>query len=261
VRYLKLIQIFYKNCLLVDLEYRANFLINSVMSVFWASFAILGIKILFLHRDHIGDWSYYEVLLVIGLFQLFTGVMEGVLRPNVTQIVEQIRLGTMDFLLTKPVSSQFLASMRYVRVWHLVDVAVGVGICGYALYRLQVQVSVWQAVLFLLLLCSATVLLYSLWLLMVTTAFWFVRIDNITHLFSAVFDAGRFPVTIYPGWVQGVLLFVVPVGFITTVPAAAALGRLSLGYAALSFAMAAVMFVVSYFFWRFAVRHYSSASS
>ncbi len=261
MRYLKLIQIFYKNCLLVDLEYRANFLINSVMSVFWASFAILGIKILFLHRDHIGDWSYYEVLLVIGLFQLFTGVMEGVLRPNVTQIVEQIRLGTMDFLLTKPVSSQFLASMRYVRVWHLVDVAVGVGICGYALFRLQVQVSVWQALLFLLLLCSATVLLYSLWLLMVTTAFWFVRIDNITHLFSAVFDAGRFPVTIYPGWVQGVLLFVVPVGFITTVPAAAALGRLSLGYAALSFVMAAVMFVASYFFWRFAVRHYSSASS
>ncbi|NOZ07000.1 MAG: hypothetical protein GXP41_11735 [Chloroflexi bacterium] len=261
MRYLKLIQIFYKNCLLVDLEYRANFLINSVMSVFWASFAILGIKILFLQRDHIGDWSYYEVLLVIGLFQLFTGVMEGVLRPNVTQIVEQIRLGTMDFLLTKPVSSQFLASMRYVRVWHLVDVAVGVGICGYALYRLQVQVSVWQALLFLLLLCSATVLLYSLWLLMVTTAFWFVRIDNITHLFSAIFDAGRFPVTIYPGWVQGVLLFVIPVGFITTVPAAAALGRLSLGYAVLSFVMAAVMFVASYFFWRFAVRHYSSASS
>jgi ABC-2 type transport system permease protein len=261
MRYLRLLAIFYKNCLLTDLEYRVNFLTNVFMSAFWIFFALVSLGVFFQHRSRIGDWSYPEALLVTGLFVLFNGVIEAWLRPNISRVVEAIRLGTFDFVLTKPVDSQFLSSLRYVVVWKLTDVALGVGIVLYAFGRLEVSLSLATLALFLGLLMAAAVIVYSLWLLMVTTAFWFVRIDNITELFMAVYEAGRFPVTVYRGWARGLLTFVVPIAFVTTFPAAAVLHRLEGGYVVLSALMAVVFFAVSSFFWRYAVTHYSSASS
>jgi ABC-2 type transport system permease protein len=95
----------------------------------------------------------------------------------------------------------------------------------------------------------------------VTSAFWFIRIDNITELFTAIYETGRFPVSVYPAWLRGVLTFVVPIAFITTFPAAAILGKARFVLLAAAVFLALVLFAVCVGFWRFAVRHYSSASS
>ncbi len=104
-------------------------------------------------------------------------------------------------------------------------------------------------------------ILYSIWLMMATSAFWFVRIDDISELFSAIYETGRFPVSVYPSWMRGALTFVVPIAFITTFPAAAVLGRAKPLLLALAFLLAAGFFWGCVCFWRFAVRRYSSASS
>jgi len=261
MRYLRLLIIFYKNAILTDLEYRVNFLANMGMSAFWIGFALLSVQVFFQHRSRIGDWSYYEVMLVIGLFSLFNGVMEALLRPNLSHVVEAIRLGTFDFVLTKPVDSQFLASLRYLTLWRLADVGLGAGIVLYALVQLGEVVSPLSVLLFGALLAAAAMILYSIWILMMTMSFWFVQIDNLSELFSSLFEAGRWPVTVYPGWVRGLLTFVIPVAFITTFPAAALMNRLEPRFAGYAILMAAALFLASRLFWRYAVNHYSSASS
>ena len=57
--------------------------------------------------------------------------------------------------------------------------------------------------------------------------FWFVRVDNILVIFQTMYEAGRWPVTIYPGWMQIMLTFLVPVAFAVTVPSEAVVGRLT----------------------------------
>ena len=108
---------------------------------------------------------------------------------------------------------------------------------------------------------SAAVIVYSIWVMMVTTAFWFVRVDNITELFTAIYETGRFPVNAYPGWMRGVLTFVIPIAFITTFPAAALLGQARTYLLLASFLIAALLLIGSVLFWRLALQHYSSASS
>jgi ABC-2 type transport system permease protein len=261
MRYLRLLAIFYKNALLTELEYRVNFLINLVMSAFWLAWSIIGTAIFFQHTDRIGGWSYYEVLVVLGLFFLMSGIMSAVLRPNIDRLVESIRLGTLDFVLTKPVNSQFLASLRYLVIWRLVDVVMGLGIIVYALQRLGARVSAGQVLLFVGLVVAATVIVYSIWLALVTLAFWFVRVDNIAELFSSFYEAARFPVSAFPRWARGLLTFVVPIAFITTVPAAAVVGRLEPPYAVYALLLAVGLFTGATLFWRYALRHYTSASS
>ena len=259
--YLRLVLIFYKNSLLTELEYRANFLFNIVMSGFWLLWSILSVSIFFQHREQIGGWSYYEALAVLGLFSLMNGIIAAVLRPNVDRLVESIRLGTFDFVLTKPVNSQFMASVRHLVIWHLTDVVIGLGIILYAVNRLGIPVTLERVFFFATLVLAACIIVYSFWLGLVTLAFWFVRVDNIVEIFNAFYEAGRFPVDAFPRWAQGLLTFVVPIAFVTTVPASAAVGRLQPFYGLYALALALILFTGATLFWRFALRHYTSASS
>jgi ABC-2 type transport system permease protein len=261
MRYLRLLLVFYKNSLLKELEYRVNFLSNVFMSVFWLAWGIVGISIFFGHRDKMGDWTYPEVLMVVGLFTFFNGVMEALLRPNVGAVIEQIRDGTFDFVLTKPVNAQFIASLRNIVVWRLVDVIIGLAVIVYALGQLRVTPTRWHIGSFVVMLATGTAMVYAIWLLMVSLAFWFVKIDNITELFYAFYEAGRYPVTIYRGAVRVLLTFVVPIAFITTFPASALLGRLDQTTLWIGVGVALGLLIVSNRFWNFALRHYSSASS
>lgn len=261
MRYLKLLVIFYKNSLVRELEYRVNFLANALMSVFWLAWGILGVSIFFWHRNTMGDWTYPEVLMVVGLFTFFEGVIEALLRPNVGAVIEQIRDGTLDFVLTKPVNTQFIASLRNLVIWRLVDVIIGLFVILYGLSQLHLTPTLAQIGFFVAMIVSALVMVYSIWLMMVSFAFWFVKIDNITELFYAFYEAGRYPVTIYRGAVRVLLTFIVPIAFITTFPASALLGRLDATTASTGFAFAIGLFIASNRFWNFALRHYSSASS
>lgn len=261
MRYLRLLSIFYRYSILKELEYRVNFLANVFMSVFWLVWAVAGVSVFFLHRTKMGDWTYPEVLMVVGLFTFFTGLMEAFLRPNVGAVIEQIRDGTFDFILTKPVNAQFIASLRDIIVWRLSDVFIGLGLIAYALSVLNVTPTLENIAVFGTMLSSAIVIVYSLWLVMSSFAFWFVKIDNITELFYAFYETGRYPVTIYRGLVRALLTFVVPIAFVTTFPASALLGRLDQATAWSGIFFAVILFFLSNRFWNFAIKHYSSASS
>lgn len=261
MRYIRLLGIFYRYSILRELEYRVNFLTNAFMSLFWMAWSIFGATIFFQHRDHLGDWSFNQVLIVIGLFSMFTGVIEAFFRPNVAAIIEQIRDGTFDFVLTKPVNSQFIASLRQVVVWRIFDIIAGFAIIGYALNQLGVTPTLAQIAIFVVMLLCAAVMVYSLWMVMVTFAFWFIKVDNLTELFWSLYEAGRFPISVYQGWLRAFLTFVIPLAFITTFPASALLGRPETELLPIALILAVVLFVFSNLFWNFAIRSYSSASS
>ena len=260
-RYLRVLFTFYKAALLTNLEYRANFIVGALLSLVNAGWQVAGVSVFFLHTDRIGDWSYSEILLIVGLYIAFLGVIEMVMYPNVQDIIRHIRLGTMDFILTKPIDSQFHASLRRIEIWKGVDVLLGIGIAATAVQWLPQRPSALSVFAFFFLCACAVIILYALTMLLITSAFWFVRLENVMELLFTFFDAGRFPVTIFPFWLRILLTFVVPIAFVTTVPAAVLLDRFDPPFVFYSAAVAAALLAGSIIFWRFAVRHYSSASS
>lgn len=118
-----------------------------------------------------------------------------------------------------------------------------------------------QFLLFLGLCLCGIIILYSLVMLLATSAFWFVQLENVMELLYIFFEAGRFPITIFPAWVRILLTFVVPIAFITTMPASVLLGRLDGVFALYSLGVTAALFTTSVLYWRYALRHYSSTSS
>jgi len=127
--------------------------------------------------------------------------------------------------------------------------------------RLSTQLSPLQALGFGVALLAGGAIVYSFWLILATAAFWFVKTENILVIFQAMYQAGRWLVTIYPVWLQTILTFLVPITFAVTVPAQALTGRLTGSTLAVAVLLAVAMFLASRWFWRFGIRFYAGASA
>ena len=260
-RYLRLLAIYYRSGLLAEMEYRANFVANVCMSIVWGAWVLGSVTIFYYHRSTLGGWTYDQVLLVVGLWEIFSGIQGAILTPNVSRMVEHVQEGTLDFVLLKPANSQFLATITASSMLKFIDVGVGLLLIGIGLGRLNYSPTAYDIGTFLALIAAGSVMIYSLWLLLITLAFWFVRIDNFTEIFNTFYEAGRFPISVYRGTLRFVLTFIVPIAFLTTFPAASLLGTLAPAYVLGALGMAAALFYISARFWRYAIRFYSSASS
>jgi ABC-2 type transport system permease protein len=132
----------------------------------------------------------------------------------------------LDFVLLKPADAQFLVSTARMEPWRATN-AVSAGILFVAGFiRLGKWPGAMQILAALALLASATLLLYSLWILTVSLAFYVVKVDNLTYLFGSIFDAARWPVTVFPPLIRLLFTFVLPLALMTTFPAQALLGKL-----------------------------------
>lgn len=260
-RYLRLWRLFVANSMAQELEYRTAFIAEVILALTETAWQLVAVWVFFFHRPRLETWTFPEAGVILGLFVFFDGLMEVFFQPNMRQIIEHIRQGTLDFVLLKPVNAQFLATARHVQFRYIGYVLAGLGLIVYSLVRLHTTPQAVNIGLFLLLVGAAAVILYSLLLILVTLAFWFVDVTNILNLIWAVYEAGRVPVDVFPRLVRWVLTFVVPVAFITTVPARTILGRSTPDTVLVAFALAAALFFLSNRFWNYALRQYTSASS
>ena len=206
-------------------------------------------------------WRPDEVLALVGVYFLAGGVIGLVIQPGMEQFIESVRDGTLDFTLTKPEDAQLLVSIQRVEIWQLIDIVLGLGVLVTALIRLGEKVGGWEASAFAVMLVAGAVIIYSFWLILATLSFWFVRVENILEIFRSMYEAGRWPVSLYPGWLRFGLTFIVPVAFATTVPAEALTGRLTWETLLGTVVVAALLFIVSRVVWRVGLRQYSGTSA
>ncbi|HIK44632.1 MAG TPA: ABC-2 family transporter protein [Leptolyngbyaceae cyanobacterium M65_K2018_010] len=258
-RYLRVLGLFWGTALAAELEYRANFVIAALTSLGGLAGSLFGLFLFYRTGYQFQGWSWEQALLVLGLFTLLQGFSATVLIPNLNKIVTQVQQGTLDFVLLKPISSQFWLSTRTVSPWGLPDVIFGLVVIGYGGHRLNLDWS--NYLLALPSLIFGAISLYSLWFMLGATSIWFVKIYNVTEVLRGLLEAGRFPVVAYPVGYRIFFTFVIPVAFLTTVPAEAMLGQARLVWLLSSGLLAGILLLASHHFWRFALRFYTSASS
>lgn len=259
--YVRLAGLFFKLGILNELQYRVNFFVQVLQSILSLVVALGGLLIVFNHTDTLNGWSPAELLAIVGVYFLIGGMIRTIIQPSMQRFMEDIRQGTLDFTLVKPADAQLLVSVQQVQIWKLADIVIGIVVLGIGLGQLGVEVGWQQVAAFAVLVVTGGLIVYSFWLILATCAFWFIRVDNILVIFQSMYEAGRWPVRIYPGWLQFTLTFLVPVAFAVTVPVEALTGRLTTETFLLALGLAALMLTLSRLFWRFGVRAYSGASA
>ena len=261
LRYLRLLGIQMRASAQVAMQYRAEFLVEGAMAFFWMAWAVVPIVVVYDHRETVAGWSFDQALVVVGLFILMKGFLEGAVNPSLASVVEHIRKGTLDFVLLKPADAQFLVSTAKFEPWRVVDLTAGAGVVAFALARLGRMPSPAELAGALLLAACALWALYSLWILVVSAAFFVVKVDNLSFLFLSIFDAARWPVAVFRGFWRVLFTVVIPLALMTTFPAEALLGRLPLRTGALAVAGTIAFGFFARAVWLRALGRYTSASS
>ena len=261
MRLLRLFAVFFRVSLLNEAAYRVNFFVQLFQSLLELGTALAGLAVVFSYTSSLGGWTPDEMLALVGVFFLVGGIIALIIQPGMSALIDAVRDGTLDFTLTKPEDAQLLVSIQRVAVWSLIDLLMGLGVLAAALVRLGERIGPGQVLGFLGMLAAGSVIVYSFWLILASLSFWFVRVENLLEIFRSMYEAGRWPISLYPGWLRFALTFVVPVAFATTIPAEALTGRLGAATLLGSVAAALALFLLARLILRLGLRRYSGASA
>lgn len=259
-RWLRLLGALLRLNLAEDLQYRADLVASVLRSLLWMGTALLTLALFFGHSERLGGWNYWEVAVLVGVFNALSGVVDMVLRPGIGQLAEEVEDGTLDFVLIRPVDALSFVSFRQLDLWGSSDVVLGLGLSAYGLVRLGHIPSVIQVAVFLLAFAAAAVAVYAIWVALMSLAFWFIAVEDLSTLFDALFEGARYPVTAYPRALRFVFVYLLPVAWITNIPASALTGRLGPGVALGAAVIGAGALLLSRRLWRMALRRYAGAS-
>jgi len=248
--------------LLTMVQYRTNFLFELIGVSIHLATALLGLAVIFNQTSSLNGWSSSELVMLVGIQTILGSLLGIVIEPSFQTFMENVRLGTLDFMLTKPADSQVMVSFQRVEGGAIAGTIAGATILGIGIARHGERIGLGQALLFAAMLVLGIVIMYSFLLILSTLAFWFVKLDNVLVIFGTTFDqAGRWPIGIYPGWLKATLTFVIPIAFVVTVPAQALSGRVNGLTVAGACVLALAFLLGARWFWRYGLKHYTGASA
>jgi ABC-2 type transport system permease protein len=244
--YLKLYSQFIKTSFSSLLIFRKNFVVHFFTTIMWTVYYFFSIEIIFMHTDSIAGWTKGEVLFLVATLFLIDGLRVLLFYDNLKNLPSEITDGNLDLVLTKPVDSQFWLSLRRLSFNEISLLIMGVLLGWHAWSLIDIELTITNALIYILLCLCGLIIVYSIWLMLVTVSFWYLRIDNITELFNHIIDIGRYPADL---------------AVITNFPVKALIGQLTIINLIYGLFLTVAFFVSNRLFWLFAVKRYSSASS
>lgn len=258
-RYWLTLKLFWGTAIAAEMEYRLNFVLAAVSSLGNLAGSLFGLFLFYRTGYTFAGWQWSEALVVLAVFTILQGFAATFLVPNLNRIVDHVQQGTLDFVLLKPINSQFWLSARTISPWGFPDCVFGLIVLFYAGNHLHLGIASYLSGAIPLVFGFMS--LYSIWFMLGATSIWFVKIYNVTEVLRGFLEAGRFPMVAYPTAYRFFFTFVIPVAFLTTVPSETLLGRGEIVWIIGAGILAASFLLASRIFWRFALRFYTSASS
>jgi len=246
-----------------ELAYRANFWISLLHAILNLGTGILGVSVLFNQVEQINGWDLPATLALLGVYLSLGALRALFFGPSLEALAGmdgEVWTGKFDFTLLRPLDVQFQASFRHWRPLALIDLGFGLGVLSVASLRMDQGPGLSEILTFGLALGSGMVVLYAILLAFAGLVFWSPGF-LFTWVFDGLFQMARYPVDLYPGWLRMALTWVVPVAVMTTMPAQALSGRLSIWALAGSLTMAIGGLALGTAVFRIGLRRYASASS
>ncbi len=260
-KYLKVYANFLQTSLASELEYKTNIFIDFITAILSLIGSIFLLSIFFQNDGIIGGWKFEEALIIQGIYTILNGITNTWFNPNLTEIVKHIREGTLDFVLVKPIDSQFFISLKKINPSGFLEIILGFCLLSFCIKLNQINLNLSFFTLSLITIFCSICILYSLWFFISTTTIWFVKTWNATEVLRSFLYIGRFPLNSFSFSLRIFFSIFIPIAFITTIPSEIFLGLSQLWEIVLEVVVAIIFLFTSRKFWLFALKFYSSASS
>lgn len=252
-----------RNSLIREMSFKANFLLWMIVEVLWFCGQIVFFSIIFGNVDRIGDWTKWEVVLLIGTHQIIAQLFQAFFFVNVANIPELVRTGKLDSLLVLPIDSQFAVSTKQFGLDSVINAILGAAVVCVSLSKLAIVPGPISILLYLVALGFGVAVHYSIMLSLAAISFWIVRAQGLVYGYFNFLNIARYPDVIFPRLFQLIFGWIIPVVIVANIPARLLIKSFGQPLWLMFHLVIAstIIFCLSRAFWRFALNHYSSASS
>src|SRR3954447_10036585 len=262
-RYLQIYAIMLRNSLIREMSFKANFVLWMLVEVLWFVGQIFFFGIIFGQVNQIGDWSKWEVVLLVGTHQMIAQLFQAFFFMNISNVPELVRTGKLDSLLVLPMDSQFAVSTKQFGLDSILNALLGGAVVIFSLVQLHVVPSAGAVMLYIVALLFGIAIHYSIMLALAAVSFWIVRAQGLVYGYFNFLNIARFPDVIFPQVFRWVFGWIIPVIIVANIPARLLIKSLGQpGWLMLHLIVAGtIAALISRVFWRWALQHYASASS
>lgn len=259
-KYLGIYKAFFKASFVADLEYRLNFVILVIGEFIWYSTQLILFEVLYRHTNIIGDWDIHQMRVFLFLVLFVDSIYMILWDPNFSAFTENVRKGTLDLLLMKPINSMFMLSSQRISISHIPCFFITLSGLIWALNRLP-EFN-WMKLLWLIFLIPAGLsVIFCGRFALNSTSIIFTRADFLQYVWYSLFRLGLRPDAIYSGALRIVLIFVLPFAMVASIPARILLEPTALWMIAWAFVLPFILLYLLKKYWIFCLKYYSSASS
>lgn len=261
VHYLKIWLASVRYSVVRTMMFRMDFIMWSLVELFWMGVNILLINVIYAHTDSIAGWSKYEMLLLVGTAMILQRLMMGFFWSNLFELGRNIRTGQFDFFLAQPGNPLFMLSTRKIDLDSIMNCVVALAVVAFAVTKLGLHPSIADIGFYVLLLGCALLIHYAAVLLIVSLTFWLIGSQGIEGSYFTLFEFARIPRQAFVGAREVIFVWILPAVISSNVPASALIH----GFQPISVlwlgATAAVWLAIAMLVFRAGLRRYASASS
>ena len=260
-KYLLILKAYFRGSLMNLMEYKFNFISGGTFELVWLFMYLIFIDTIFIHTETVNGWDKYRMLMLTFQGGLMDSVFTFLIVPGLKRLPEMINTGTLDFILLKPLNQRFTISFNEFDIPQIKNIIINITGLMYCLIKLNIRMTPLKLLLYILLSLNGFFLIYSIMFILMSLAFWFMRMDIVMGIGSELITIGNKPMQIYPQLLQKILIFVIPLFVCFNFPILFAAKDLSIGYILYSFAVSFIFFLLSNFIFKKGVKRYVGSGS
>jgi ABC-2 type transport system permease protein len=221
---------FLRNSLIREMAFRGNFLIEVVTNAFWFAAQLVFFTLIFGNVPSVNGWSKPEYFAFMATGMIINTLIEAFFMPNCANFSELIRTGNLDYVLLKPIDTQFLISFEKLDLGALCHLLLPTALLAYSLRQIGHAIGPLDVLMYVGLILMGVAFFYSLMVILASTSIWFGRNQGLYEFWFYITIFARYPRNIYGGSPAADLLrllfsYVLPILLVVTVPAELVVGK------------------------------------
>ena len=260
-RYLKLWKSFFSNSITRDMEYKANLVGGIIVDIIFYGVQFFFFSIIYSYVDRLGSFTREDVMIFLIITFISDTMYMFLFSGNLFPLNRLIVQGDLDYVLLKPVNSQFLVSFRYVKAHAMISLIILVILLLRQTSNYTLHIGFMNYFFFLISFSFGLMIWYSFDFLISCLTFWFRNFSVGGWLSHEILKFASRPDSIYTGLTRKLLFSLIPMALVASVPTRILLYGLDIQLIMIQCLISLIFVLLTIFIWKRGIIRYESASS
>lgn len=240
-------------------SFRVNFVLLFLMDNISYLIAIGGVSFIFQHVSTLGSWNKDQLLFFISFMLVMDNLHMTLISENFWIFGDDLKQGKLDFVFLKPIHPIFIIFFASVRAGSFFSFPLAWGLLIYHGLALDLSFFQWSLVpVFIILGLTLQIVIE---IIISTSMFWLIDGMGVNFLRMQFQQLARWPDFVFKKMFRRIFTFFIPILLIGSAPVNMLFGNDLLFYIPMYGLALSILFFVMLRLWKFAEKHYESASS